>query len=153
VAIEIGFEMRQLVLMKKDYILAGLMAGTAVLLLVLTSDISKIPVPFAAQGSPRPVLAGPPTAVACAEVNQAIERVVNGSAGAMHNPEPGVLVTYPRGWATSSQEAKRGTLGMLAAQRACAIGSNIDNVTVELRSITDNRLIGRGPRWNFEEVN
>lgn len=94
----------------------------------------------------------PPSPEACAQSREAFDTIIPATQGAMVNTAPGVLVVHPGGWATTSQQAKSGTVLMLAVQKACALGQNVDTVSVEVRSSTDNRLLGSGQRWNFEET-
>jgi hypothetical protein len=68
-----------------------------------------------------------------------------------NNPKPGVFYMPPIVWASASQENREVVAKLLALQKGCELGVDPNYVTVEVRSITDNRLLAEGMYWDLEE--
>lgn len=68
-----------------------------------------------------------------------------------NNPKPGVFYMPPMVWTTASEENKKVVAQILALQKGCETGSDPTYQTVEIRSITDNRVLAKGPLWDLEE--
>lgn len=94
---------------------------------------------------------GPPSAVDCQRTGALLASLAADSRGAMANPDVGLLVVNPGGWSITPAADKDALVILLAVQKACVRQINVDYVTVEVRSLADNRVIGSGQRWNFTE--
>lgn len=68
-----------------------------------------------------------------------------------NNPKPGVFYMPSMVWTTASEENKKVVAQILALQKGCETGSDPTYQTVEIRSITDNRVLAKGPLWDLEE--
>jgi hypothetical protein len=128
----------------------GLAAAAAIAVVGGIADLTRSP--RAPETMPPLAERSGPNETACIAARDGLNKAVAVSPGKIANPRDGVLVLPPFFWSSLDNNQRTNLLTMLAVQKGCAMNEPVTGVDVELRSSIDNRLIGSGPAWNFDEA-
>lgn len=89
------------------------------------------------------------SAADCAGVMGSLKRAFPGEG--YNNPKPGIFYMPVAVWTSASDEDRKVVAKLLALQKGCETSSDPLHAVVEIRSISDNRLLAKGPVWNLKE--